>query len=402
MGLFEKVFKKDRESEKALHNYTVFTELNGYKPVFRSWGGEIYESELVRAAIDARARHISKLEPLIYGAARPSLQAKMKHAPNEWQTWSQFFYRTSTILDVKNTAVIVPVFDADLVVTGYYPVLPDHCEVVEYKKEPWIKYKFRDGKTAAVEYRLCAVLTKFQYNTDFFGASNKALEETMKLININNQGIEAAVENGAGYSFMAQVDNFTDPDDLKNERLRFTKKNLSSMTEDGGLILFPLRYKNIQQIKYSPYTVDAEQMEQIKKNVFTYFGVNERVLMNEATGDELDAFFNGAVEPFAIQISEALTRAMFSLRERSNGARFMANANRLQYMSTTSKIQMAQQLLDRGVMTINEARLLFNYPEVENGDVRSIRGEYKNADALETQDGTPVVSVQEEENAIQE
>ena len=44
MGLFEKVFKKDRESEKALKSYTVFTELNGYRPVFRSWGGEIYES----------------------------------------------------------------------------------------------------------------------------------------------------------------------------------------------------------------------------------------------------------------------------------------------------------------------------------------------------------------------
>ena len=260
MGLFEKIFKHDRESEKALRYGTIFTELNGYKPVFRSWDGQIYENELVRAAIDARARHISKLEPLIYGTARPSLQAKMKHAPNEWQTWSQFFYRASTILDVKNSVVIVPVFDADLTVTGYYPVLPDHCEVVEYKKEPWLKYRFRHGETAAVELRLCAILTKYQYRGDIFGETNRALEETMKLININNQGIEAAVENGAGYSFMAQVDNFTDPDDLKEERLRFSKKNLSSMTEDGGLILFPLRYKNIQQIKYSPYTVDAEQM----------------------------------------------------------------------------------------------------------------------------------------------
>lgn len=41
---------------------------------------------------------------------------------------------------------------------------------------------------------------------------------------------------------------------------------------------------------------------------------------------------------------------------------------------------MAQQLLDRGVMSINEARELFNYTEVENGDVRFIRGEYVNTD----------------------
>lgn len=396
MGLFDKIFKKDRESEKALRTYTVFTELNGYKPVFRSWGGDIYESELVRSAIDARARHIAKLKPIIYGSARLSLQNKMKHAPNEWQTWSQFLYRTSTILDVKNTVFIVPVYDADLIVTGYYPVLPNKCEIVEYKKEPWLKYEFARNETAAVELRLCAVLTKHQYRHDFFGDANTALNETMKLIDINRQGVEAAVQNSASYSFMAQTDNFTDPEDLELERQRFSKKNLSKDAEDGGLLLFPNTYKNIQQIKYSPYTVDPQEAEQIEKNVFRYFGVNDEVMQNKANGDALDAFFNGAVEPFAIQFSEAMTRAMFSLRERSNGAELIASANRLQYMATTAKITMAQQLLDRGVMTINEARELFNYPPVENGDIRAIRGEFKNADKLVTAEGQEVVAFEEE------
>ena len=388
MGLFEKIFKHDRETEKALNHYTVFTELNGYKPVFRSWGGEIYESELVRAAIDARARHASKLQPTFFGAARPSLQNKMQHAPNEWMTWSQFFYRASTILDVKNTCIIVPVYDADLNVTGYYPVLPDRCEIIEYKKEPWIRYDFGVGKKAADKLSLCAILTKYQYKHDFFGESNGALNETMKLIDINRQGIEAAIENSASYSFIAQADNFTDPDDLELERKRFSAKNLSKDAEGGGLLLFPATYKNIQQVKYTPFNVDADQMKLIQTNVCNYFGVNEKVLQNAATGDELDAFYNGAIEPFAVQISESMTRAMFSLRERSLGSRFEANSNRLQYMATSAKISMAQQLLDRGVMTINEARELFNYTAVDGGDVRSIRGEYKNAEEIGDADQT--------------
>lgn len=395
MGFFEKIFRKDRESEKALKHSTVFRELNGYRPVFHSWGGEIYEVELVRAAIDARARHIGKLKPIIYGSARPSLQKKMKHAPNEWQTWYQFLYRTSTILDVKNTCIIVPVFDADLVVTGYYPVLPNRCEVVEFNKEPWIKYEFGHGERAAVELRLCALMTKYQFKDDFFGESNRALDETMKLISINRQGIEAAVENSASYSFMAQVDNFADPEDLENERKRFSRENLSKEADDGGLLLFPNTYKNVQQIKYSPYTVDPQEAEQIEHNVFRYFGVNDDVMQNKANGDQLDAFFNGAVEPFAIQFSEAMTKAMFSLREQSNGAELIASANRLQYMATSAKITMAQQLLDRGVMSINEGRELFNYPPVPGGDVRSIRGEYKNADDLETVDGVKVITIEE-------
>lgn len=411
MSFFDKIFKKDRESEKVLQKYTVFTELNGYRPVFHSWGGQIYESELVRAAIDARARHISKLEPLFYGSARPSLINKMKHAPNEWQTWSQFFYRASTILDVKNTCIFVPVFDADMIVTGYYPVLPHRCEIVEYKKEPWIRYKFGSGEEAAVEMRLCAILTKYQYKHDFFGEDNKAMHPTIELLDYNRQGINEAVKNSGAWNFMAQADNFTDPDDLKQERKRFAKENLAKDAENDGFILFPNTYKNVQQIKQAQYTLDAEQMERIQKNVYDYFGVNEKVMQNAANGDELDAFFNGCVEPFAIQISEALTRAMFSLRERSNGAKFFAASNRLQYMSTSAKVGMAQQLLDRGVMTINEARELFNFAPVPGGDIRAIRGEFKNADALTTINDETVVTVdepveepeqEEEENAGEE
>ena len=267
-----------------------------------------------------------------------------------------------------------------MTITGYYPVLPDKAEIVEYKGEPWIRYKFSHGQVAAVEMRKCGVLTKFQYRDDFFGSSNAPLDEVMKLIAIQDEGIEAAVKNSAHYRFMAQANNFAKAEDLAKERVRFSQENFSADAEGGGLLLFPNTYSNIQQIKAQPFTVDADQMRLIDENVENYFGVNQKVLRNEATGDELDAFFNGAVEPFEVQFSEVMTKACFSERERALGAKIMATANRLQYMTTTAKVSMAQQLLDRGVMSINEARELFNYPAVEGGDVRTIRGEYKSAD----------------------
>lgn len=385
MALFDKIFqpKKATESKKALQQGGIFATLKTYKPVFTDWKGEIYESELVRAAIDARARHISKLKVETFGTANPSLQAKLATGPNQWQVWSQFLYRTSTILDIHNTAFIVPVFDESMVITGYYTVLPDKAEIVEYKGEPWIRYRFSHGQVAAVELRKCGVLTKFQYKDDFFGSTNAPLDEVMKLIAIQDEGIEAAVKNSAHYRFMAQANNFAKAEDLAKERIRFSQENFSADAEGGGLLLFPNTYTNIQQIKAQPFTVDADQMRMIDENVENYFGVNAKILRNEATGDELDAFYNGAIEPFQIQFSEVMTKAIFSERERSLGSHVMATANRLQYMTTTAKVNMAQQLLDRGVMSINEARELFNYPAVDGGDVRTIRGEYKNADDVE-------------------
>lgn len=387
MGLLDSIFRpdKNRAEQEALKNArATFKTLTAYRPAFTTWRGAIYESDLVRAAIDARARHISKLKVEIHGAAKPGLQSKLRQGPNQWQTWSQFLYRVSTILDAseRSTCIIVPVLDEYLTVTGYFPVLPDKCEVVDFKGEPWLRYNFAHGQTAATPMKDCAVLTKYQYKNDFFGDGNGALDETMKLVHIQNEGIEEAVKNSATYRFMAQVNNFTMADDLAKERKRFTQENLVADAEAGGLLLFPNTYQNIQQIKNTPYTVDAAQMELIKTNVSNYFGVNERVMQNLATGDELDAFFNGAIEPFAIQFSEAMTKAIFTERERAQGSYLIANANRLQYMSTAAKVQMAKELLDRGVMTINEARELFNYADMEGGDVAPIRGEYKATDDL--------------------
>lgn len=387
MGLLDSIFRpdKNRAEQEALKNArATFKTLTAYRPAFTTWRGAIYESDLVRASIDARARHISKLKVEIHGAAKPGLQSKLRQGPNQWQTWSQFLYRVSTILDAseRSTCIIVPVLDEYLVVTGYFPVLPDKCEVVDFKGEPWLRYNFSHGQTAATPMKDCAVLTKYQYKNDFFGDGNGALDETMKLVHIQNEGIEEAVKNSATYRFMAQVNNFTMADDLAKERKRFTQENLVADAEAGGLLLFPNTYQNIQQIKNTPYTVDAAQMELIKTNVSNYFGVNERVMQNLAAGDELDAFFNGAIEPFAIQFSEAMTKAIFTERERAQGSYLIANANRLQYMSTAAKVQMAKELLDRGVMTINEARELFNYADMEGGDVAPIRGEYKATDDL--------------------
>ena len=387
MSLLDKIFRPDeaKKSEDALREAkSFFQTLTAYAPVFTNWSGAIYESEIVRAAIDARARHISKLKVETVGTANPSLQSKLMQGPNQWQTWSQFLYRVSTILDINNTAFIVPVFDERMIITGLFPILPSACSLVEYDGEIWLRYQFANGQFAAVEFRKCAVLTKHQYESDFFGDRNTPLKETMQLIHIQNQGIEEGVKNSATFRFMATLNNFSSAEDLKKERERFTETNLSTSSKSGGFLLFPNTYKDIKQIDVKPYAIDADQMKQIRENVFNYFGVNEEVLTNAANSDKLEAFFDGAIEPFAIQFSEAVTKMLFSERERAQGSYLIANANRLQYMNTSEKVQVARELGDRGAILIDEIRELFNYAPLPNGagQVAPIRGEYKATDEL--------------------
>ena len=186
MGLFD-IFLKNRPKVKQ-DKIQAFKMLNGYEPKFTSWGGEIYESELVRAAINARAIHVSKLKFNINGSAKPALQNKLQKGPNQFQTWSQFLYRVSTILDVHNTAFLVPIFDQCGEVSGIFCPLPNKTEVVQYGSEkgvkPYLRYEFGWGEKASIELENCGILTKFQYKSDFFGESNHALFPTMDLIHI--------------------------------------------------------------------------------------------------------------------------------------------------------------------------------------------------------------------------
>lgn len=383
MGLFTDIFRPNKEQQKAA-NSAIFKTLTGYKPVFHTWQGSIYESELIRAAIYARARHISKLKFSSTGSAKIGLQAKLKQGPNQWQTWPQFLARTSTILDIHNTAFIVPVKDKNLVTTGYFPVLPTNCEVVEYKDEPWLRYKFHSGDIGAVRLAECVILTQHQYKKDFFGETNSALEPTIKMIDLNKQGIEEAIKNGATYRFWAKMSNFTMDADLKKEASRFG--SLAFSGESDGMLLFPNTYTDIHQYDNKPFTVDADQMKQIQNNVYNYFGVNEDVLQNKAYGDAWSAFYEGCVEVFAVALSDGMTKAMYTERERSNGNEVYFTANRLQYMSNADKLAVAAQLTDRGIFSINEAREVFNLEPVEGGDVRTIRGEYKNVNELEDEE----------------
>ena len=130
-------------------------------------------------------------------------------------------------------------------------------------------------------------------------------------------------------------------------------------------------------------------MKLINQNVYDYFGVNEDVLTNKAYGDSWSAFYEGAIEPFAVQFSDVMTKMLFTFREQSQGNFVAATTNRLQYMSNADKLNVSAQMLDRGIMSINDVRQIWNLPPVEGGDVRIIRGEYYTADEkLEGQDDT--------------
>ena len=375
MGLFDKIFGRDTTPPRR--EQTAFQLLSDYRPVFRTWGGELYEDGLVRASIDAKARNVAKLQIVIQGNAKPKLQTQLKHRPNSFQTWSQFLYRLSTILDMQNTAIIVPVISETGETVGIYPVYYTKLDVVAYKGEPWLRMEFENHDRAAVELAKVGIMTRFQYRNDLFGESNRALDPTAKLIDMQHQAIEEGVKMAASYQFMATLSNFSNDEDLAKERARFTEQNLRAKGS-AGVLLWPNTYKDIKQIETKPYVVDPDQMKLIRTNVFDYFGTNEDVIQSRAYGDAWAAFYESILEPFSVQMSEVITNMLFTPLEQTNGSFVMATANRLQYMTNKDKADTTAIFADRGLATINELREIWNLPPLPGdlGNAIPVRGEY--------------------------
>ena len=378
MSIFSRKSKIAETVEQGLKEY--FEMLNAYTPRFTTYEGGLYEMELTRAAIHSFATHVSKLKPEVNG--NPLLQLTLQNMPNSLMDTKKYLYRLATGYMVDNTVFIAPLEDRKGNTIGFYPCVLEKTELIKVNGITYLRYTMNNQQKFAIELSKVGILNQMQYKDELFGESNNVMKPTMELMHTNNEGIKEGVKNAAAIRFIAKLANSYKADDIAAERDRFIKENLSTKNH-GGVMLFDQKYEEVKQITSNPYTVDPKQMEQIRDNVFDYFGTNEHILRNQFTSSEWNAYYEGKIEPFAIEMSLVHTNMTFLPEQIARGDKVMFTANRMQYLSNDEKLKTVTQLMDRGLITLNDGREIFNMSPLPDGDVRYIRLEYTDADQYE-------------------
>lgn len=364
---------------------SYFKMLNGYSPTFTSYNGGVYEMDLTRVAVNSFATHCSKLKPEIEGSALRRLEKTLQYKPNYFMDTAKFIKRLATYVAVEHTAFIVPVEDGTGTLCGWYPLRAQRCEVVEVRGKLYLRYLFAGGEHAAIEFERVGIMTDFEYGEDLFGEDNRTLKPTMQLLHTQNEGIINAVKNSASIRFLAKLNNMLKPEDIRKERQRFTEENLSA-DNDSGVILYDTKYADVKQVESKAYTPSALQMQLIQDNVCTHFGTNMAILQNRFDEETWNAYYEGKIEPFAIQLSLVMSNMCFSERERAHGNAVMFSANRLQYASNATKLQVSTQLFDRALLNRNGVMDIWNMAHVEGGEKYYIRKEYTEVSQLDKED----------------
>lgn len=350
-------------------------------PSFTQFSGGLADQELTRAAVERFATACSRLKPEATGNPDANVRRLVETRPNPLQSWPKFLKRLAAIYETRGTAFVVPSYAADMrTVKGLWPMLASTAEVVEYAGEPWLRFGIPSGGTGAYRLAEVCVLTKFPLESDIFGEPN-CLGQTMRLIHAQAEAQDAAIKNGARVRFIGAVNSMARPEDLVEKRRKFMEDNFGA-ENNGGMLVYDSSFTSVKQVEPQSYLISDKEMERIEAGVCNYFGISRAVLQSDFTEEQWDAWYESRVEPFAIELGEALTAVLYGDTAIQHGKRVEFSSNRLEYASSAAKRNMVRDMVDRGVMSLNEARQVLQLPPIEGGDIRVIRGEYVDADTV--------------------
>jgi HK97 family phage portal protein len=355
---------------------TQLRMLNGYSPVFTAFGQEAYDSDDVRAAVDAVARNVAKLHPKHVRkdakgnitAVSDNLQYLLDTRPNPYMDTYTFLYKVTTQLLMQNNAFIFVQYDGAGNVTGMYPIPFSNIQLIESGGTVYAKFSFTGGDNVTIEYTELIHLRRFFYRNDIYGEPNmQALGLTLDTISTADQGVANAVKSSNALRGILKSSNTLKENDLKSRKDRFVRDYMTISEGTSGVAALDntMEYKELTS---DPQQVNAITMKFLTDKVYRYFGVSEPIISSSFTEDQWNAFYESTIEPIAIQMSLQFTATLFSTREQQFGNQIIFEANRLEYASASTKINMARNVFPTGLFTYNEMRQMFNMAPLDGPD----------------------------------
>ena len=341
-------------------------ELGAYTAVFSPFGRDIWRSDLVRSCIRAISEHTSKANAV---SNKPEIAQLLNTKPNMYMNGKDFLTKIRNWLEVKNTAFIyINREPLTAKVLGFYPVPYESFEGIEAEGELFIKFYFAGNseRQLILPWADLAVMRKDYYSSDIWGDDNGAILEKLDIINTADQGVANAVKSTANLrGILKSTKSMLKREDIKAQQQQFIEDYMN-LSNNAGIASLDATM-DFQPIKMEPIVADSALVKEYRDDVFRYFGVNDKILMSSYNEDEMEAFYEARIEPFLVALGTELTRKVFTDRELALKNYIIYESNRIGYASNKTKLNMIQ-LVDRGILTPNELRQVFNLAPYDGGD----------------------------------
>ncbi len=369
MNIFKKIFKNQKSD--TLTKYQLVTE-RGNGTYF--WNGKIYESDIVRACIAPYVKAVGKLvgkhifetKGDVKTNPEPYIKVLLEN-PNPLMSMQKLLEKMTAQLMLNRNAFALIVRDTNGYPTEIFPLPAINVEAVYQHSALYLKFTLENGKTYTYSYDDVIHLRTDYCDNDIFG--NALMPILAPLLNISgtiDTGIVKAIKNSNVVKWLIKYTQALRPEDIRRNAEEFAQMYLDTSNATSGVAATDAK-ADIQQIKANDYVPNFDVMNSINDRIYSLFGINKKIVQSEYTEDEWNSFYENNIEPIAIDLANEFTRKLFTRKKRNYGNRIIFEASNLSCATISTKLNFLQ-MVDRGALTPNEWRAIFNLAPVEGGD----------------------------------
>lgn len=369
MEWFDKLFRREPKKTKFAPT------MNGFLPIYSQFGTNIYASDVVQQALKCIVDEMKKLNPThvrYIGSDPTPIKGSVQdvlNQPNELMTTSEFLEKTIWLLLMNYNVFIIPTYytwidDKTGAERRYYeslyPIKPTQVDFIEDASgRLFVKFWFWNGETTTLPYD-DVIHIKYNYSVNEYMGGNmlgqpdhEALLKTLELNGQLLQGIAKAMN--ASYAINGVVKYNTMLDDGKTEAaLKELERKLIN-SESGFL---PLDIKaDFTPLERRTQIVDEATLKFVDEKILRNWGVPLPILTGDYTKAQYNAFYQKTLEPLIIAISQALTKKLFTERERAFGNKVELYPKELIFMTVEQTLEMIKELSPTGALFENEKRV---------------------------------------------
>ena len=410
MKWFDKLFRRPPK------DYKFASTLNGWLPLYTQFGTNIYLSDAVQQAVACIVNEIKKLNPthVRYKSDDPT---PIRHStvqdvlsdPNPLMTTSEFLEKITWLLMLNYNAFIVPIYrtwmdngEEHRDYEALYPINPTEVDFIEDAAgRLFVRFYFASGYETTFPYDN-VIHIKYNYSINqYMGGdemgqpNNEALLKTLELNKQLLDGLAKAMK--ASYNVNGIMKYNTLMDDNKiHEAIREFEEKLNR--NESGILPLDLKTE-YTPLEHKIELVDADTLKFIDEKILRNFGVPLCILTGDYTKEQYEAFYQKTLEPIIVSMSQAITKKIFTPRERAFGNRVELYPKELIFMTTSQTLEMINILSPTGALFENEKRTALGLrplPELEGKRYMSLNWIDAN-NAEEYQVGKVNVDVVDEE-----
>lgn len=381
MSIFDKLFRRPPKDARPAPT------LNGWTPTYGQFGTDVYASDVVQQCLACIVGEIKKLRPAhVRGkgqdpvpAENSSVQAVLND-PNPLMTTSDFLEKVTWLLMLNYNAFIVPVYRvwADektgqerRYYEALYPINPYRVDFIEDAGgRLYCHLWFYGGKDTTVPYD-DLIHIKYNYSVNqYMGGGwdgqpdHRGLLSTLNLNADLLKSVSKAMKSSLAVNGVIKYNTLMD-DGKMTANLRELEKKLAN-SESGFL---PVDLKaDFVPFEHKTAVVDADTLKFIDEKILRNWGVPLAILTGDFTKEQYEAFYQKTLEPLVINISQTLTKKLFTERERAFGNRVMLFPKDLIFMTVQQTLEMINILSPTGALYENEKRVALGLqpmPELE-------------------------------------